>query len=231
MTDWLKDPLMLHEKGTIMYARPKNRKEEVYEKWRIFHFSTRLKLEGADYFGRLALGAAGMPSDLGLPLLAHRQTKWCLDAFFFELVSAYDTLLQEMNVLYQVNSEIEDVKWNRIKNKLPSALKTLMEKEWQTEWFKKLRWYRNTTTHHAYIPLTSVKGGSGADPWDYDYHEVSLQYFDADARELKVEDIKKACPSYLTKMADHIHTVWANMAAEFDSSSILAPNHPKQKQD
>ena len=217
-TDWLEDPLIIHEEGSLRYKQSKNLEKEAYENWRVFHFSTRLKLEGADHFCRLALGAVSMPSDLGLPLLAHRQTKWYLDAFFFELVSAYNTLLQEMNVLYDINLDIEDVNWNRIKDKLSSALKNLMKKEREAEWFKKLRWYRNTTTHHAYIPISSAKGGFGADPWDYDYHEVSLQYFDTNTRELKAEDIKEACQRYLRKMADHIHTVWANIAVEFDFS-------------
>ena len=73
---------------------------EPNQRWQSFHSATRLKLDGADFFCRQVLGAASMPDDLGLPLLAHRLLRWYLDAFFFELLSAYDTLLQELGVVY-----------------------------------------------------------------------------------------------------------------------------------
>lgn len=73
MTDWLEDPLMIHEEGSLKYKRPKSLEENARWNWDTFHFSTRLKLEAADHFCRLALGAASMPDDLGLPLLAHRR--------------------------------------------------------------------------------------------------------------------------------------------------------------
>jgi len=53
-------------------------------------------------------------------------------------MSAYDTLLQELNVLYEVNLNIEQVKWKAIKDKLPNNLRDLMKKERDTEWFKDL---------------------------------------------------------------------------------------------
>ena len=109
MNDWLEDPLMFLKEGSLSYRQPKSLVADAYREWKSFHFSTRLKLEAADHFCRLALGAASMPYDLGLPLLAFRQTKWYLDAFFFELMSAYDTLLQEMNILYAINLDMESV--------------------------------------------------------------------------------------------------------------------------
>ena len=114
--DWLQDPLMISEEGSFKYKLPKGLNEEIFRKWRTFHFATRLKLDGVDYFCRLLLGSASMPLEMGLPLLAHRLTKWYLDAFFFELMSAYDTLLQELNVLYKIDFDIEQVKWNLIED-------------------------------------------------------------------------------------------------------------------
>jgi len=159
-----------------------------------------------------------MPTYLGLPLLAHRLTKWYLDAFFFELMSAYDTLLQELNVLYKVNLNIEQVKWKSIKDKLPSKLTDLMKEERDTEWFKEVSWYRNTTTHQAYVPISSLQSGSGQGPLDYDYHEVSLQYFDNKTRQVKEEKIDKACPLYLKNMIRHVQIVWQKLLEEFNFS-------------
>src|SRR4030042_4988160 len=203
MVDWLEDPLMTLQEGSISYRQPKSLGADTGEEWRSFHFATRLKLEAADHFCRLALGAASMPDNMGLPLLAYKQTKWYLDAFFFELMSAYDTLLQEMNVLYAINLDIEKVKWDSIKNKLPLAVQDLMERQREAKWFKKVRWYRNTATHHAYVPTGSQKGGWGEMPWDYDHHKVELNYFDADDNQSKLEDIS-VCHDYLKKMLEHI---------------------------
>jgi len=216
MADWLKDPLVVREEGSFKYKQPKSVEKTAYENWKIAHFSTRLKLEGADHFCRLAIGAASMPHDLGLPLLARRQTKWYLDAFFFELMSAYDTLLQEMNVVYAVNLDIENVKWSSMKDKLPPPLVDYMESEWKAAWFKRLRWYRNTATHHMYTATSSFKAGAREMPWHYYYYEVELFHVDTNARKAIFEDLKDACTGYLKEMLEHIHAVWKKMAEEFD---------------
>ena len=152
--DWLEDPLS--EKGKD-YRKLKN-PDKRQDLWESFHFSTRLKLDAADYFCRQLLGAASMPDDLGLPLLAYRQLKWNLDAFFFELMSAYDILLQELNIVFVYDSELEpsQVKWGKIKDKVPKELVQYMDTEWKKEWFKKIRIYRNMATHHAYVPISSL---------------------------------------------------------------------------
>ena len=103
--DWLQDPLRKIENGTYKTRKLKAPKDNQNGLWFSFHFATRLKLDGADFFCRQALGAASMSDAWGLPLLAHRQLKWNLEAFFFELMSAYDTLLQELNIVYAYDSE------------------------------------------------------------------------------------------------------------------------------
>lgn len=214
--DWLEDPLVLREEASFEYKQARSLEEAAYENWKIAHFSTRLKLGGADHFCRLAIGAASMPHDLGLPLLARSQTKWYLDAFFFELMSAYDTLLQELNVVYDINLGVDKVCWSSMKDKLPADLVELMENEWKEGWFKRLRWYRNTATHHMYIATSAFKFGWGEMPWDYDHHGVELYYVDSDTNESIFEDIKVVCPDYLKKVIEHIHAVWGKMAEEFD---------------
>lgn len=130
-------------------------------------------------------------------------------------MSAYDTLLQEINVVYAVNLDMKEVKWSAVKDKLPTALVDLMEKEWKAEWFKRLRWYRNTATHRMYLPTGASTGGYGETPRDYGYHYVRLFYVDTDANEWRLEDIK-VCPDYLKRMIEHIRAVWGKMAEEFD---------------
>ncbi|GAH63495.1 unnamed protein product, partial [marine sediment metagenome] len=79
--DWLRDPLRKIENGSYKRRKLKNLQDDKQnDLWWNFHFATRLKLDGADYFCRQLLGAASRPDELGLPLLAHRQLKWYLDA-------------------------------------------------------------------------------------------------------------------------------------------------------
>ena len=214
--DWLEDPLRKIESGIYNTRKLKTLKDNQNDLWFSFHFATRLKLNGADFFCRQVLGAASMPDDLGLPLLAHRQLKWYLDAFFFELMSAYDTLLQELNTVYAYDLGLkpEDVRWDRIKSKLPNELLNYMEKEREKEWFDKIRRYRNIATHHYLVPTGSSKAGFGDKPLDYSEHQVFMHYLD-DSGNPKDEDIIH-CIEYLRRMVKFISHVWAEMALAFE---------------
>jgi len=213
--DWLQDPLMEIGKGSYQYRKPKSLDEKQYNLWQHFHFATRLKLDGAEHFCRQVLGAASMPDDLGLPLLAHRQLKWYLDAFFFELMSAYDTLPQELNIVYAYDLGLkpEDVRWERIKSRLPNGLVGYMDKERNEKWFDKTRRYRNIATHHYLVPTGSWKGGWGDQLLDYTQHQVFIHYLD-DSGNLEDEEII-VCIEYLKKMVKFISHVWEKMAQEF----------------
>jgi len=218
--DWLQDPLMEIGKSTFQFRKAKSLEEKRYNLWRSFHFATRLKLDGADYFCRQVLGAASMPDDLGLPLLAHRQLEWYLGAFFFELVSAYDTLLQELNIVYAYDLDLksDNVRWNnkeknKFMEKLPEEIFNYMKEEGKKDWFDKIRNYRNTATHHYLVPTGRYKAGWGDKPWDYDEHGVSIYYLD-NTGEAKEEKIS-VCPTYLKNMVEHVHQVWQEMAQEF----------------
>jgi len=222
--DWLQDPLMKIDSGSYKYRKLKSHNDKQNDLWHIFHFSTRLKLDGAEHFCRQVLGAASMPHDWGLPLLAYSQLKWYLDAFFFELMSAYETLLQELNIVYAYDLELKPKqvrldagKWElkgKLRDKLPKELLKYMEKELAKEWFKNVRQYRNMAAHHHYVPTDSMTIRWGNKPWDYDKPEVSIYYFD-DAGEVKEERIS-ACLAYLKRMVGHIQQVWQEMAQEFD---------------
>lgn len=213
--DWLEDPLMKIGQRTFEYHKSNNLETKQYDMWQIFHFATRLKLDGADFFCRQALGAASMPDDLGLPLLAHRQLEWYLDAFFFYLMSACDTLLQELNIVYAYDSGLkpENVSWDKIKGKLPPELADYMDKEWQKEWFYKVRSYRNMATHQYTVPLGSGKAGSGEEPLDYDEHIVSIHYGDKTGN--VIDEEINVCIDYLKQMVRYVSGVWQRMTQKF----------------
>ncbi len=219
--DWLEDPLRKIENGSYQFCKLKSLDDRQNDLWRSFHFSTRLKLDAADYFCRQVLGAASMPDYLGLPLLANRQLKWYLDAFFFELMSACDTLLQELNIVYahDLGLKPKQVRWDNtpkgklLKDKLPEKLLEYMETGRTKEWFKDVRQYRNMAAHIHYVPTISIQTGWGDKPWDYVEHEMSICYVD-DTGKLKEERIG-ACPTYLKNMVRHIQQVWKEMAQEF----------------
>ena len=214
--DWLQDPLRKIENGSYKRRKLKNPQDDKQnDLWWNFHFATRLKLDGADYFCRQLLGAASRPDELGLPLLAHRQLKWYLDAFFFELMSAYDTLLQELNIVYayELGLKPKDVYPNRIKSQLPDELRKYMDEEKRKEWFKKIRSYRVTATHHYLVPTGHYTVGWGGKPWDYAEHGVSIYYLD-NTGEAKEEEIS-VCLTYLKNMVEHVHQIWKEMAQEF----------------
>ncbi len=214
--DWLQDPLRKIENGTYKTRKLKAHKDNQNDLWFSFHFATRLKLDGADFFCRQVLGAASMPDDLGLPLLAHRQKEWYLEAFFFELMSAHNTLLQELNIVYAYDSGLkpEDGKWDKIRDKLPQNVANYMAEEWRKEWFDKVRRYRNTATHQYIVPLSSGKVGWGDEPIDYSSHDVSILYQDKEGN-FKSEKIS-VCIDYLKQMVRYIKGVWQEMTQEFE---------------
>ena len=222
--DWLQDPLREKGKGRYHYRKLKNHGER-QGLWVSFHFSTMLKLDAAAYFCRQLIGAASMPNRLGLPLLAHRLLKWNLDAFFFELMSAYDILLQELNIVYKLGLEIKEVRWGSggktkfaglLKCKAGEDLLEYMEQEHQKELFTKVRDYRNMATHHAYVPTSSWGVGIGNKPLHYDEHSVSMiipTYLNSSGQPVE-EDISH-CRSYLKTMAEYIGSIWRKMEQEF----------------
>lgn len=157
-----------------------------------------------------------MPDDLGLPLLAHRQIEWNLEAFYFELMSAYDTLLQELNIIYAYDLKLnpEDVRWNdkksnRYMKKLLENILQKMTDEREKDWFKKVRWYRNTATHHYTVPLSSGKTWAG-NPINYSDHRILMQYSDEEGK-YQPEDIV-ICKEYLKYMVLFISSIWQRMA-------------------
>ena len=220
--DWLQDPLRKIENGSYKRCELKSPTDDKQnDLWFIFHYATRLKLDGADFFCRQVLGAASMSSDLGLPSLAYEQQKWYLDAFFFELMSACDTLLQELNIVYAYNLGLkpEQVRWNNTKlnnfmKKLPINILENITAERGKDWFYKVKRYRDTSTHHYLVPLGSHTIGWGHIPSSRSTHKVSMYYQDKEGN-IKNEDIN-TCRVYLDNVVQLIKNVWKFMAEEFE---------------
>jgi len=204
--DWLQDPLMENRD----YRKLRSRNKEQHKRWRVFHYATIVKLGGANFFCTKVIDTARTPDDL--------QLRWYLDAFFFELMAAYDTLLQELNVVYSFDLDIEKVSWRTMKDKLaksklPNELVKYVEEEREKDWFCEVQWCRNTTTHHYYLPTSRSKIWWGHDSLHSTYH-AGLQYIDKEDK-IKIEEIS-ICKDYLSNMVNYISSVWGKMAQEFD---------------
>ncbi len=204
--DWLQDPLMEIGKGSYQYRKLKNLDEKQYERWRIFHYATGLKLGGAKFFCTKAIDTARTSEDL--------QLRWYLDAFFFELMAACDILLQELNTVYAYDLQLkpEVVRWNKLKGKLPNKLVKYVEEERRKDWFCEVQWYRTITTHHYRIPMSINKIWWGHDSSHSTYH-AGLQYIDGEDK-IKIQEIS-ICKDYLSNMVNYISSVWEKMAQEF----------------
>ncbi|MBA7684494.1 hypothetical protein ES703_92890 [subsurface metagenome] len=209
--DWLQDPLMKIGKGSFQYLELKSLDKNQYDLWQSFHFATRLKLNGASFFCTKVIDTARTSEDV--------QLEWYLDAFFFELMAACDTLLQELNIIYAYDLGLkpEHVRWNsKEKNKfmkrLPEVILNHIEAERRKDWFCEVQWYRNTTTHHYRIPKNRSKLWWGHDSLHPTYY-VDLRYTDKEGK-IKIKEIS-ICKDYLSNMVNYISSVWGKMAQEF----------------
>ena len=197
--------------GSFDYLETSNTESESYRSWTSFHFDTRLKLNGADYFLRQLMGSISRPDRIGSPLLAFHFRQWHLDAFFFELMAAYEILIQELNAIYVCGVKSYDPSiFSKVKRELPEDLANLLEEEQKKDWFKKLRWYRNSITHRSRNITDDFTVSWGDKPWHYNHYNVSLRYYNERTGDWETEDLR-GCEIYFTHMVDHIHLVWEKM--------------------
>lgn len=218
MEDWLNDPLMVYdkEKGQRIYLKAKSEGANA-DTWQSFHFATRLKLEGSVYFCSQILGPARLSDELGLPLLNHRLGLWHSHAFFHELCSAYDTLLQEINAIYNCSITVEKVTWQKIQPKLPTELFGLLDRGRNQSWFREVIGFRNTATHHYGVPMEKTVGGTGDQSWGQSVDDLNLVYIDHSANPPTPVRINiAACEVYLKRMLAFINDVWRQMTQQFE---------------
>ena len=225
LVDWLEDPLMVITRG-FDFLKPTKADDEAFESWKHFHYNTRLKLNGVEYFLREAMGSVSRPDDLGLPLLGYSFQQWYLDAFFMELMSAYESLLQELNAIYKCGIDMNDRSLlSKLRKRLPGDLVEMIFVEREKDWFKKVSWYRNSITHRFRTPSDSMKAGSGDKNWHFSEHSVDIYYYNEDAKEWKSENVK-VCGKYFTSMLDFVNAVWVKMKEQLFQGTIEKPSEP-----
>jgi hypothetical protein len=222
LIDWLEDPLMVIKRDSE-YLQPTKADKDAFESWQSFHYNTRLKLNGVEYFLTQAMGAVSRPDDLGLPLLSYSFQQWYLDAFFTELMSAYESLLQELNAIYKCGIEMSDRHLlSKLQKKLPGDLVEMRLAEREKDWFKKVCWYRNSITHRFRTPIDSMKAGSGDKNWHFDEHSVDIYYYNEDAKEWKSENID-VCGKYFSRMLDFVNAVWVKVKEQLFQDTSEKP--------
>jgi hypothetical protein len=116
---------------------------------KLLHAWTSSKLKGAEYhlkrMKELREGG-GVPEEF----------LYEVEAFFGKLLSAWDCLLQEVNLAFNLGLPSRGVKWGNVKKRLrkrgESAILDFLERKWNEEAFKRLRDYYNFYKHVGPVP-------------------------------------------------------------------------------
>jgi len=147
--------------------------EQEQNNWEVFHRTARSKIEAAAHFWALIIGMTKLQHvDLSM-FNADTALNWYLDVFFYELVSTFDVLLQEMNVVYECGLAAEEVSWEGMKDKqgMTVLLQTkapelhkLVAGEYGGEVFRDIRrCWRNIAAHRHHISKVSCASGWGGE--------------------------------------------------------------------
>ncbi len=205
--DWLGDPLK--QSGQLFGYIDLLPDVDRNASWKHYHVAARVKLDGAAYYCRQVLGTVSMPLELGSWDINFRMLEWHLDAFFFELMSAYEVVLQELNILYSEDSPIDEsrVKWESVKPLIRHDLAQRMQRERNLPWFRRLREHRNASAHRSHKPLGEWSAGFGDRPWQHDAHGIQMAYVDTGSQQLQLEPVTE-CQQYLKLVLHHIVDVW-----------------------
>lgn len=213
LPDWLHDPLLTIPPTKWQYESLKD--PDGKGTWQSFHFATRVKMDGAAYFCGKVLGATSMPDGIGLDLLAHREKLWYLDAFFMELMAAYECLLQELNVVYGAGLAIGGVRWPIMKKRVPETMFKHFESCHESEWFGKVKRYRNWSVHRMYQVGTSTT--SYPLTWTSDDHRIEIALYNDKSCTFETEDVRNI-QGYLGKMVIFVNRSWGLMSDQFEST-------------
>ena len=125
----------------------------------VIHKRVQFKLWAAKYFLSKLVKLEKDSGSIAYPSVKEEADLY-LDAFLYEVIGAFDTLLQEINIAFECNLDIEDVKMDTVIPKMPNGSKVL-EKLGRLNgdsngWFWKLREYRNHSAHRSVISLYST---------------------------------------------------------------------------
>lgn len=169
--DWSDDPL--HQ--TLGQLRDIQSKVDegtslALHNWAVFHWSTRFKLESADYHAKVLRHIHRASLNDEEDAVHYRLRHWQFGELFFQLSGAFDTLLQEINVLNMMGLDSENVDWETLSKKTKErqfrSLKTVrfLKRHWDDRWLVEIRMFRNASAHRNYIPFVSTKGLVGHPP-------------------------------------------------------------------
>ncbi len=133
------------------------------------------------------------------PRLSNNETNllhWHLRDFFWELVGAYDLLLQWSNERFALGHQEDKIFWNKIRNtdhaevdkELWNKVKSCLQQAMNSEWYFEIKTYRNFS-HRSFLNITVLTPKNG-----------TPQIFLEPAREgQNYEDIRISLHNYLDK--------------------------------
>lgn len=197
---WEQDPL----RARLEDVAPKPRN------WHTFHWSTRLKLEGATYHWTIIRQVVSRPpGDEEEDNVLWRLLHWHIESFFFQLAGSVDMLLQEINAVYNLELDPKNVVWSSIqKVGNDRSVVKFLEKHWRKPCLRNANEYNNASKHRHYQGLASV----GVHPWRF----ISMFRADAPSERLEV------CGThYLRGISFLIFRSWKIIADEWPLSESL----------
>lgn len=166
----IEDPLYSASVKTAQFKRFAHLDDREQNNWEVFHWSARSKLEAAVYFYSQVQGWASPSPAWRWRYEPTAFLDWYLDAFFYELVSVFDVLLQEINVVYRCGLNTDEVRWlstngtRGIRELLKGEddkLQELISSAYEHNVFVDLRKWRNITAHRHRIPKARLAMGRG----------------------------------------------------------------------
>lgn len=195
--------------------------EKALHNWSVFHWSTRLKFERAEYHHQALRHIHRHATDEEEDALLWRLRHWEFDEFFFQLAGALETLLQEINALFILDVDNKDLNWSTFveavdskSNEPPPA--NYLRCRWEERWLVEIRRLRNATTHRYFVPLAS----SSSRPGNGDFHcTVMWPAFGdeelASAHQDDERDLPEVCEAYLDKAHEVLFGCWKIMLENF----------------
>ena len=221
--DWSDDPLhqTLAELSAIK-SKVDEATSTALHNWSVFHWSTRFKLEAAAYHAnvlRYINRAAADPERTALDRLRH----WQFDEFFFQLSGAFDTLLQEINALYKMGLDSENIDWETFPKKAKEPLFRSLKpakfliRHWDDQWLVEIRRFRNASTHRHFPPF--VTGWPDDESFSIFTCHINWDGFGdtklAKAHRDDTRQLPEVCEDFLGKASEMIRKCWRLMSEEW----------------
>lgn len=216
--DFVKDALYVRGRREAQFKKFNSLEQWEQNNWEVFHWSTRSKLEASIWFYSQLVGLAGVRHVWFTTVRFDSVLNWHVDAFFNELVSAFETLLQEINVVHRCGLKVDEVTWQGRKDAAGirdclegKATKTreYVEKQYCEKTFKEIRDWRNTAFHHHHIPKVSTDVGFG----EVVRAETTVELVKSPSDPAEKVELKELV-HYIEYVAQLCSQVWQQLAEE-----------------